>query len=162
MTRHLLGSALMLVALAGCTPNQPVDPGPPQLLLSAYTRLLSDPAASDTIACQLSAFVPLADGKIVPWQGVVQARAWRGRFSGGRLVAESSIAESSLLTITTGPGDSLHVKLEGKVNVALDGRFDSHDGATGDWTCGGAFALTGSAPGEARGAWSLERGRLVD
>jgi hypothetical protein len=150
---------MLALAAVGC--RDATKPShPPPYALTAYTNT-ANPALGDSIVCMVNATWESTEPITAPWTGSAQVTAWRVKW--GEVPATPSAKGTALITILDGPGDSVRVTLSGAVSLTLDGR-ERHDTEQmlGSWTCDDSASIGGSARGETRGVWFLNRDYPID
>lgn len=152
---------IALLAQLGCRDATKPNVYGPMYSLVAYTSSFVNTAPTDSLLCQVSTQWPITEAIAPPWSGIVSVRAWR--WKRGDVAPAATREGRALLTLARGPGDSVRVTLEGALNLTFNGRSTGPDGrATGEWTCDANTALGGSATGDARGIWYIEREYPID
>jgi hypothetical protein len=153
---------IALLITLGCRDATKPNVYVPMYSLTAYTSSFVNTTPTDSLFCQVSAWWPIAEAIAPPWSGIVSVRAWR--WKRGDVPSAVTREGSALLTLARGPGDSVRATLEGALNLTFNGRMPDPGffSATGQWTCDASTALGGSAPGDAKGIWYLQREYPID
>jgi hypothetical protein len=159
-SHHVRVPLLLMIALAAVGCRDATKPSyTPPYSLTAYTNTVN-PAVRDSIVCLVNATWESTEPITAPWTGFARVSAQRFRWGD---TSTSVLRGTALVTILDGPGDSVRVTLSGAVSLTLDGRA-RHDieQMLGSWTCDDSTSIGGTARGETRGVWFLNRDYPID